>query len=288
MQDSFIKAGVIGYPVKHSKSPLLHEHWITRHQKQGAYDAIEVPPEKLENMVQDLIDRGYAGFNITLPHKQTIMHLCTDIDDTARAVGAVNTVTIEDGRLYGRNTDVFGFLENIRAAHPDFAFTGIHALVLGAGGAARAVIYGLIDAGAKQITITNRTRAKADDIAASFADLAAQHDCRLSVLDWDDRDSGDAGAAPAETDLLVNTTSLGMTGKPSLSYDVNALPSSAMVCDIVYAPLYTDLLSDARARGLRITTGIGMLLHQARPAFAAWFGVMPDVDDLLEQKILKA
>ena len=285
MNNSFIKAGVIGHPLKHSKSPIIHNHWIKQHHLNGEYTAIDIAPGALENGIQDLIDQGFAGFNVTLPHKQTIMNLCETIDDTAKIIGAVNTVSIKGGKLHGQNTDAFGFIQNIAQQQPNFDFTNGAALVLGAGGAARAVIYGLIDAGATAITITNRTAEKAKEIANDLSDFAALKSCNINVLDWGLRDQKEH---VQNLHLLVNTTSLGMDGKPALDYNIAHLPDDALVNDIVYAPLYTDLLTDAERRGLKTVTGIGMLLHQARPAFNAWFGVMPDVDDLLQQKLLDA
>lgn len=271
---AFIKAGVIGYPIKHSKSPLIHNHWIAQYGLHGSYEAIEIVPDNLEKGIRRLIDDGYAGFNVTIPHKQEIFKLCKTVDETARSIGAVNTVVIKDGALHGTNTDAFGFIENVHKSAFGVDFIHRPAIVLGAGGAARAVVYSLLQAGARQIIVTNRTADKAKDIAEMNTDI-------IRVAPWERRADllRDAG-------LLVNTTSLGMSGKAPLDIDLTLLPDDAVVSDIVYAPLMTDLLVHAKARGNQIVTGIGMLLHQARPAFEKWFGVLPDVSEELEKKVL--
>lgn len=271
---SFIKCGVIGHPVQHSKSPLIHNHWIAEHALSGEYKAIDIPPEALKEGVQGMVDDGYAGFNVTIPHKQNILEFCATVDDTARHIGAVNTVVIKDGKLHGTNTDAFGFIENVRKNTFGVDFSHRPVVVLGAGGAARAIIHGLIEAGAENIILTNRTMDKAKEIAGMNADI-------VRVAPWEERSKilGSAG-------FLVNTTALGMTGKSPLEIDLAALPKDAAVCDIVYAPLMTDLLQQAQRNGNQIVTGIGMLLHQARPAFEKWFGVLPDVTSDLEEKVL--
>ena len=271
---SFIKCGVIGHPIHHSKSPLIHNHWIAQHGLEGEYKAIDIAPENLKDGVQKLIDEGCAGFNVTIPHKQEIFKLCTQVDDTARAIGAVNTVSIKNGKLHGTNTDAFGFIENVKQSAFGVDFAHRPAVVLGAGGAARAVVYGLIEAGAKEIILTNRTIEKAQDVAAMNSAV-------IKVVPWEKRHEALEGAG-----LLVNTTALGMTGKEALEIDLAALPTEATVNDIVYAPLMTELLRQAEHRGHQTVTGIGMLIHQARPAFEKWFGVLPDVSADLEKKVL--
>tara|TARA_B100001989_G_C24547735_1_gene472117 strand:- start:1070 stop:2485 length:1416 start_codon:yes stop_codon:yes gene_type:complete len=271
------KTGVIGHPIAHSKSPLIHGYWIKKYGLQGTYSTIDIPPETLEEGVNDLIAKGYKGFNVTVPHKVAIMDLCNEIDETAKVIGAVNTIVIEDGKLWGSNTDAFGFIQNIKEQQPDFVFTKGAAIVLGAGGAARAIIYGLIKAGVPEIILTNRTKAKAEELAGHFSDLG-----KVSVMDWDRRVEALAGA-----NLLVNTTALGMSGKAQLEISLEELPPEALVCDIVYAPLMTDLLSEARERGNNIVTGIGMLLHQARPGFELWHGQSPEVTEEVERLVLK-
>ncbi len=271
---SHIKAGVIGYPIKHSKSPIIHNHWIAQYGLKGEYGAVEIAPDKLKEGMQRLIDDGYAGFNVTIPHKQAIFDLCGSVDATAQTIGAVNTVVIKNGELHGTNTDSFGFIENVHRGSFGADFTHHPAVVLGAGGAARAVVHALIEAGAQQLIICNRTADKAKDVAEMNIDI-------VRVADWRERAKilRDAG-------LLVNTTSLGMTGKEPLDIDLSLLPVEAVVNDIVYAPLMTDLLVQAQARGNQIVTGIGMLLHQARPAFERWFGILPDISEELEKKVL--
>jgi shikimate dehydrogenase len=271
---SHIKAGVIGYPIKHSKSPIIHNHWIQQYGLKGEYSAIEIAPDKLKENVRRLVDEGYAGFNVTIPHKQAILELCESVDDTASAIGAVNTVIIQKGSLHGTNTDAFGFIENVHRSSFGTDFTHHPAVVLGAGGAARAVVHALIEAGARQIIIANRTIDKSKDIAKMNEDI-------VRVEDWGQRDK-----ILRDVGLLVNTTALGMIGKEPLEIDLSLLPKEAVVSDIVYTPLMTDILQQAQTRGNQIVTGIGMLLHQARPAFEKWFGVLPDVSEELEKKVL--
>lgn len=264
-----IRAAVIGFPIAQSLSPLIHQYWFRRHGIEGSYEAIEVHHDYLAARIEALTKDGYAGFNVTVPHKQNIMALCDTLDDTARQIGAVNTVVIKDGKREGRNTDAFGFIENIRQEAPGFDFGKGPALVIGAGGAARAIVYGLLQQGVPEILITNRTKENAEILANDFP--------RLKVVDWEKRSEACDGAA-----LLVNTSVLGMRGQPPLEMDLSALSVHAHVCDIVYKPLMTDLLQRASARGCGIITGIGMLLHQARPAFASWTSVMPDVTKELQ------
>ncbi len=269
---NFIKAAVIGHPIKHSKSPLIHNYWIKKYGLAGSYEAIDLAPDELEQGLHDLIARGFTGFNFTIPHKQAVMALCDEVDRSAQDIGAVNSVHVCDGKLKGFNTDAFGFLHNIKAACPDFRFNAGAAIVLGAGGAARAVIHGLLEEGTPQIILSNRTRTKAEALA---------QDARIKVIDWDAR-----AQILGEANLLVNTTALGMDGQPALEIDLSNLPSTALVNDIVYAPLHTPLLRAAKKRGCTVVTGIGMLLHQARPAFREWFGMMPDVDEVLKGVVI--
>ncbi|MBK9562338.1 MAG: shikimate dehydrogenase [Micavibrio sp.] len=272
-QNTKAKAAVIGQPVGHSKSPLIHNYWIEKHGIDASYEAIDIAPENLEKELIRLVDEGYFGFNVTRPHKEKVFAVCDSLDELAQAVGAVNTVTIKNGKMNGTNTDVFGFTENIKATRPAFDFKAGPAVVLGAGGAARAVIYALLKEGVPEVRVVNRTKNKAQTLARDFK--------RLRVHDWEKRSE-----VFAESNLLVNTTSMGQSGQPKLELDLTALPKNAVVNDIVYAPLMTDLLRDCEDRGNQIVTGIGMLLHQARPAFEAWFGVLPDVDAELEKRVL--
>jgi shikimate dehydrogenase len=267
-----IKTAVIGHPIAHSKSPLIHGYWMKQHGIDGTYEAIDIAPEDLSARLHDLANQGYGGVNVTVPHKEAVYDLCDDLDDAAQKIGAVNTVVFKGGKIHGRNTDAFGFMENLRQSQPEYDFTEKTALVLGAGGAARAVVYGLLQAGVSRIVISNRTESR----ARVLCDMNPK--C-IDVLPWSQHDL-------AAFDIIVNTTSLGMTGKPGLDIDLGALHADAVVADIVYAPLMTDLLKRAQARGNPVVTGIGMLLHQARPAFEAWHGVMPDVDGDLEGLVL--
>jgi len=269
-----IKAGVIGHPIAHSKSPIIHEYWMVQHGIEGSYERIDIAPDELQSRVRDLVAQGYDGFNVTLPHKQSIMALCDEVDATAQAIGAVNTVRIEGGKLYGKNTDAFGFIENIKQSHPEYDLADKNALIIGAGGAARAVVYGLLQAGVRMITITNRTREKAEDLCAFDTD-------KIRTVAWEERDDN-----LQDIDMVINTSALGMAGKPSLEFDLSNLKRQALVCDIVYTPLMTDLLKAAEAQGHKIVTGVGMLIHQARPAFEAWSGVRPEADDEIERLLL--
>jgi shikimate dehydrogenase len=266
-------AGVIGWPVGHSRSPRLHGYWLHHHGIDGAYIPLAVKPGNFSAAVAGLAAAGLRGVNVTLPHKAAAMDACDTVDDNARRIGAVNTITFNDnGTLHGANTDAFGFLENIRQVAAWKA--GGRAVIVGAGGAARAICVALADAGMDEIHIVNRTRARAEQLVT---DLGGS----LKAGDWGCRHEALAGAA-----LLVNTTSLGMTGQPPLDLDLSALPQDAVVNDIVYAPLETDLLARARARGNKVVDGLGMLLHQARPGFEAWFGVAPAVTGDLREFVL--
>ena len=269
-----IKTAVIGHPISHSKSPLIHNFWIKQHGLTGTYDAVDIPCEELEAGIKSIINQGYIGFNVTLPHKVSIMDLCDEVDDLARSIGAVNTVTIKDGQLLGTNTDAFGFIENIKQNAPTFDFTKGKAVVLGAGGAANAIIYALLQEGVTEIVISNRTRAKAEKLQ----ELDPQ---KIKIADWEARHD-----TLVHANIIINTTALGMISSPPLEIDLDLAPSDALVTDIVYAPLMTDLLQQAQDQGLKTVTGIGMLLHQARPGFELWHGVLPDVTEELERIVL--
>ncbi|HNQ91578.1 MAG TPA: shikimate dehydrogenase [Alphaproteobacteria bacterium] len=268
-----IKTGVIGFPIEHSKSPLIHGYWLKKYSISGSYDKFAIEPSHLKEGVQRLVDAGLSGFNVTIPHKQTIMDLCCSLTESAQKIGAVNMVSVrEDRTLEGDNTDSFGFAQNVRETLPDFDLIGKTALVLGAGGAARAVIDALYTLGASRIAVVNRTAEKAQELARSFSCEAGEWDLRNDLV--------------GRVDFIVNTTSLGMKGQAPLEIDLSAAHENVAVADIVYAPLETELLRQASGRGLQTITGIGMLLHQARPAFAKWFGVMPDVDAELQKLVL--
>ena len=269
-------AGVIGWPVSHSRSPLLHGYWLSSLDIDGAYVPLAVRPEDLETAVRALPGLGFRGANVTVPHKEAVMALMDSVDLTARRIGAVNTIVVlPDGTLEGRNTDAFGFIENLRDRAPGWRPGTGPAVVIGAGGAARAVVVGLLDTGVTEITIVNRTRARAEAIVTDIGDS------RLVVTDWAARSHALEGAG-----LLVNTTTLGMAGHGPLDLYLGVLPEQATVADIVYTPLETPLLAAARARGLAVVDGLGMLIHQGRPGFAAWFGVEPEADDALRQALL--
>ncbi len=268
---NFIKTGVIGHPISHSKSPIIHNYWIDKYELSGAYKAIDIQPNNLKQDVQQLIDDGYKGFNVTVPHKIAIMDLCYEIDDLAKIIGAVNTVYIKDGKLYGTNTDAYGFTQNIKINAPHFDFRSKKAVILGAGGAAKSILYALEKAGISEIIIANRTRGKADKLAHGI----------IKSIDWEQRNN-----ALKDADIIINTTSLGMTGQPALSMDLTKINPNALITDIVYAPLLTDLLLQAKSKNLEIVTGIGMLLHQARAGFELWYGTNPEVTKELEQMVL--
>lgn len=276
-----IKAAVIGFPIHHSKSPLIHGHWLKQNNIDGNYTAIEISPNDLGSQIQVLKEAGFAGFNVTIPHKTTMLQHCDEIEETARAIGAVNTVEFTaDGKIIGRNTDAFGFIENLKEKCPNFDFNSKSASILGAGGAARACAYGLLKAGIKRVDILNRTQQKAIDIADQLTEFG-----NITAGVWNDRNN-----FSSDTGLVANTTSLGMVGQPPLDIDLTALQTDAVVYDIVYNPLMTDLLTQAQSRGLKTVTGIGMLIHQARPGFKIWFKIndLPTVSPQLEQDILNA
>ena len=275
----FIKAAVLGHPIQHSKSPIIHNYWMEQHGLKGSYEAIDVAPENLESEIRRLVDDGYTGFNLTIPHKEAVLDVCDHLDHASIAIGAVNTLAVKDGKIHGFNTDAFGFLANIKEAVPDFEFDLGPAVLLGAGGASRAIISGLIGMRVPEIIICNRTRDKAEHLAN---EMALGTEDLLRVVDWDEREN-----VLHHANLVINATALGMEGQPELEMDLSELPSFALVTDIVYAPLETQLLKDAKENGNDTVTGIGMLLHQARPAFKEWFGIMPDVTPELQDLVLK-
>jgi shikimate dehydrogenase len=261
-------AGIMGWPVAHSLSPRLHGHWLLRYGIDGAYVPLPVRPERLEQALSALPALGYAGVNLTIPHKEAAVSLVDGLSPRAKRIGAINTVVVEaDGMLSGDNTDGFGFIATLSESQVGWGAEAGPAVVLGAGGAARAVAVALLDAGVSEVRLLNRTperaRALADDLGGA-----------VHTVNWTVRAAALDGAA-----LLVNTTSLGMHGQPPLDLALDALPPRALVTDVVYTPLITPLLALAQARGNPVVDGLGMLLHQARPGFRAWFGVDPEVDD---------
>ena len=266
-------ACIVGWPVEHSRSPALHGFWLKQHHVNGHYGRLPVEPRRtaLEELVAFLRRTPNArGCNLTLPHKIEIMPLLDRIDPVAARIGAVNTVVKQaDGALEGRNSDAFGFLATLNYNAPDWRADAGPVAVLGAGGAARAIVASLVDAGVPELRLVNRTQSTAIDLGVAFT----PNDGRRIIVDrWDDR-----AQALKDVTLLVNATSLGMKGQPPLDLDLAHLPHTAAVCDIVYTPLETALLAAARSRGNRCVDGLGMLLHQGRPGFEAWFGVKVDV-----------
>jgi len=279
VKSGFIRAGVMGWPVDHSLSPKVHGYWLRHYGIGGEYVRIPVAPDEFLARLKNLQKDGFAGVNVTVPHKEAALATVDEIHPLARRIGAVNTVVVrEDGSLYGFNTDGFGFLENLKAGVAGFKATSGPAVVLGAGGAARAIIVTLLDVGAPEVRILNRTKSRAEQLADELSDIVGGP---LIVGDWSARADYLEGAA-----LLVNTTTLGMKNQHPLDLDLTALPPAALVNDIVYVPLKTDLLVRARARNNPIVDGLGMLLHQARPGFEAWFGCLPDVTDELRAQVL--
>lgn len=262
----FILAGVMGWPIAHSRSPRIHNHWFARYGVAGAYVPLPVEPGKLETALRALPALGFAGCNLTIPHKEAALAFLDSVEPAAARIGAVNCVVVDKaGALIGRNYDGYGFVASLHEAAPLWAADAGPCVVIGAGGGARAIVSGLIDAGACEIRLFNRTRARADRLVQDFG-------APVAAFDWEERHDALGGAA-----LLVNTTSQGMVGQEPLDLSLAALPTSAVVADIVYAPLETPLLAAARAKGATPVDGLGMLLHQARPAFRDWTGVMPEV-----------
>ena len=271
-------AGIMGWPVAHSRSPLLHGFWLDETGVDGAYLPLPVRPDDIERALRALPILGFRGCNLTIPHKQAALAVADRVDPLARRIGAVNTIVVAaDGSLDASNTDVYGFRENLRDRAPGWSAAAGPAVVLGAGGSARAVVAALGDAGVAEIRIVNRTRPRAEALADDLATAAA----RIAVCSW-----GEAGTALDGAGLLVNTTSLGMAGEPPLDLDLSPLPLSAPVVDIVYVPLETGLLAAARRRGHPVVDGLGMLLHQGRPGFEAWFGAEVRVSPALRAAIV--
>jgi len=264
-------AGVLGWPIGHSRSPRLHNYWLERLGIDGAYVPLAVAPTDLAAVLAALPRMGFAGANLTVPHKEAALALVDELDPLAARIGAVNTLVIQDGRLIGRNTDSFGFLENLRRGAPAWLPEAGPAVVLGAGGAARAVVAALVEAGVPEIRLANRSAERAQGLAAALGGP-------IRPVAWDSRD-----AALADAALVVNTTTLGMAGMAPLEIALDRLPIGAVVNDIVYVPLKTELLLAAERRGNVAVDGLGMLLWQAVPGFEAWFGFRPEVDAALRE-----
>ena len=269
------RACVIGNPISHSLSPKLHSFWLERYGLDGSYTALQVTEQDLEKTLRALPAQGFVGANITLPHKVSVLQIADQITDRATLVGAANTLIFkEDGRIFADNTDGYGFISNLRQGAPDWDAKSGPAMILGAGGAARAIIVALADAGAPEIILTNRTRANAEALRADFGS-------RIRVVDW-----VQASAALPEAHVLINTTSLGMKGGPEFKMSLDNLRPETVVTDIVYNPLRTPFLDAAEAAGCLTVDGLGMLLHQGVPGFERWFGKRPEVDEATRQAVL--
>lgn len=268
-------AGVIGCPVAHSKSPLLHGHWLRTYDIQGHYVPLHVEPADLEATIRMMPKMGFVGANVTIPHKEAVMAIADEITERASQIGAANTLVFRaDGTILADNTDGYGFITNLMQGAPNWEPAAGPAVVLGAGGACRAVIASLLEAGVTDIILTNRTRDRAEQLRSDFGS-------KVRVVDWDQ-----AANVLEEGKLVVNTTSLGMTGKPKLQIPLEGLRSDAVVTDLIYTPLQTDLLQHAEKIGCTTVDGLGMLIHQAVPGFEQWFGTRPDVTEATRAMIL--
>ncbi|GAB5438718.1 shikimate dehydrogenase [Falsiruegeria mediterranea] len=269
-------AGVIGHPVAHSKSPRLHGHWLKTYGIAGHYVPMDVAPQDLETVLRTLPKAGFVGVNVTVPHKEAVMAIADQITDRATLIGAANTLIFrEDGKIHADNTDGYGFMENLHSGAPDWDAKAGPALILGAGGAARAVISALLEAGVPEVFLSNRTRVRAEKLRDDFGK-------RVQVIDW-----VQAGNVVENADLVVNTTSLGMVGHSELRVPMDGLKPSTVVTDLVYAPLKTKLLLTAEEAGCTTVDGLGMLLHQAVPGFERWFGERPTVDSATRAAALR-
>jgi shikimate dehydrogenase len=273
----FLLAGVMGWPVMHSRSPLLHNHWFAQHGLAGTYLPLAITPDGLAAALRALHPLGFAGCNLTIPHKQNAMAVVDEVDPVAQRIGAISCVTVRpDGSLGGTNNDCFGFIHSLKQEHPQWRADAGPVVVLGAGGGARAVCYALMQDGAKQIRLANRSFERAQRLADEFRVAGVA----LDALPWEQRHDALEGAA-----TVVNTTSQGMAGQPALDIELDALPKTALAADIIYVPLETPFLAAARQRGNPTWNGLGMLLHQARPAWKLWFGIEPAVTAELREMI---
>ncbi|WP_170459454.1 shikimate dehydrogenase [Ruegeria arenilitoris] len=268
-------AGVIGHPIAHSRSPALHGYWLKTYGLPGHYVPMDVAPADLETVLRSLPKAGFVGANVTVPHKEAALRLADHVSDRASVVGAANTLVFRsDGSIHADNTDGYGFMQNLRAGAPDWVPQDGPAVVFGAGGAARAVLQALAEAGVPEILLTNRTRSRADHLKEEFGQ-------RISVVDW-----VQAGNVIENAELVVNTTSLGMQGQPELRVPLDGLQPGTVVTDLVYTPLKTRLLEQAEAAGCTVVDGLGMLLHQAVPGFERWFGLRPEVTEETRAAVL--
>ena len=268
-------AAVIGHPIAHSKSPMLHGYWLKTYGIEGHYIPMDVSPDDLETVLRNMHKMGFVGANVTIPHKTRALEIADQVTDRATLIGAANTLIFhEDGKILADNTDGYGFIQNLRQSAPEWDPASGPAVVLGAGGAARAVVASLLDVGVPEIFISNRTRVRAEQLRDDFG-------ARLKVVEW-----VQAGEVMEDGATVVNTTSLGMTGKPELKVSLEGLQPGSLVTDLVYTPLRTPFLDEAQARGCMTVDGLGMLLHQATPGFERWFGPRPEVTEELRQVIL--
>ncbi len=279
-----IKAGVIGHPIAHSLSPVIHRYWLAEHGIAGTYETFDVKEDALEDFLKNMAKHGLAGVNVTLPHKERTLSLVDHAGKVEHVIGAVNTIYVTpEGKLDGNNTDYYGFYKNLKEGAPEFDFTAGAAVVLGAGGAARAVVAALLAlCDVPKVILTNRSRERAEALADAMHQNLPKSKGRVIVVDWEDRETALRGA-----NLLVNTTALGMKGKPALELSLKNLPATALVTDIVYNPLETDLLKQAKTRGNLTVDGLGMLLHQAVLGFHKWYGVEPEVTPELRAHVLE-
>ncbi|MCP4781512.1 MAG: shikimate dehydrogenase [Hyphomicrobium sp.] len=267
-------ACVIGCPVEHSRSPLLHGYWLKKYGIDGTYTKRAVVPEAVADFLLSLRANGYVGCNVTVPHKAAAFSAADEREDSAKAVSAANTLWLSDGKLVAANTDTYGYMTNLSQQAPGWDRRDAPVSILGAGGAARAIVFGFLDAGVSEIRVFNRTRARAETLAQQFGPC-------VKVFDWSQREAGSRDSA-----VLVNTTTIGMNGVGTLDFDLAGFDPECVVSDIVYVPLETELLRKAKSQGLRIVDGVGMLLHQGVPGFGKWFGVRPEVTDELRNLIV--
>jgi shikimate dehydrogenase len=267
-------ACVIGWPVEHSRSPLLHGYWLKKYGIDGTYTKRAVAPEAVADFLRSLRANGYVGCNVTVPHKAAAFSAANEREDSAKAVSAANTLWLSDGKLVAANTDTYGYMTNLRQQAPGWDRRDAPVSILGAGGAARAIVFGFLDAGVSEIRVFNRTRTRAETLAQQFGSC-------VKVFDWSQREAGSRDSA-----VLVNTTTIGMNGVGTLDFDLAGFDPECVVSDIVYVPLETELLRKAKSQGLRIVDGVGMLLHQGVPGFEKWFGVRPEVTDELRNLIV--